>query len=223
MPAILKIDTVAPTVTITAPANNATPILKSSLASNFSCSDGTAPPASGVASCVGTVANGSNINTATVGSKTFEVTATDRAGNTTTVTHNYTVIYAMTLQPLKTPATQGSAVPIQWALKDALGNPINSLATMLKMESVFNSAVVPAGGCVASATGTRELLYSPATGAAGGSDFRLVSGGYRFNWDSTTASKAPIVTGKGCYTMLIYLNDRPDLTSPRLTTPVQLK
>jgi len=124
---------------------------------------------------------------------------------------------------LKTPANQGSAVPIQWALKDALGNSISSLATMLKMESVFNSAVVPAGGCVASATGTKELLYSPATGAAGGSNFRLVTGGYQFNWDTTTTSTAPIVTGKGCYTVLIYLNDRPDLTNPRLTTPVQLK
>ena len=224
MPATIKIDTVAPTVTITAPANNATPILKSPLAASFTCSDGTVPPASGLATstCVGTVANGSNINTATVGPKTFTVTATDRAGNTATVTNNYTVIYAMTLQPLKTPANLGSAVPIQWALKDAQGNPINSLATMLKMESVFNGPV-PAGGCVASATGTKELLYSPATGAAGGSDFRLVSGGYRFNWDTTTTSTAPIVTGKGCYTVLIYLNDRPDLTNPRITTPVQLK
>jgi hypothetical protein len=139
------------------------------------------------------------------------------------VTHNYTVIYAMTLQPLKTPANQGSAVPIQWALKDALGNSIQSLATLLKMESVFNSAVVPAGGCVASASGTKELLYSPATGATGGSNFRLVSGGYQFNWDTTTTSTVPIITGKGCYTVLIYLDERPDLTSPRLTTPVQLK
>jgi hypothetical protein len=31
------------------------------------------------------------------------------------------------------------------------------------------------------------------------------------------------VTGKGCYTVLIYLNDRPDLTTPRITAPVQLK
>ena len=219
----VKIDTLAPTVTITAPANNATPILKSTLASSFSCSDGTAPPASGVASCVGTVANGSNINTATVGPKTFTVTAKDVAGNTTAVTRDYTVIYAMTLSPLKTPANQGSAVPVQWALKDAQGNSINSLATMLKMESVFNSAVVPAGGCVASASGTKELLYSPATGAAGGSNFRLVTGGYQFNWDTTTTSTLPTITGKGCYTVLIYLNDRPDLTNPRITTPVQLK
>jgi len=222
MPATVRIDTVVPTVTITAPINNATSILKASVASSFSCSDGTAPPASGVASCVGTVANGSNINTATVGPKTFSVTATDVAGNTATVTNNYTVIYAMTLQPLKTPANQGSAVPIQWALKDAVGSSVSSLATLLKMESVFNGPV-PAGGCVASAAGTKELLYSPATGATGGSNFRLVTGGYQFNWDTTTTATAPIITCKGCYTVLVYLNERPDLTNPRVTTAVQLK
>jgi hypothetical protein len=113
-------------------------------------------------------------------------------------------------------------VPIQWALKDALGNSISSLATMLRMESVFNGPV-PVGGCVASAIGTTELLYSPATGATGGSNFRLVTGGYQFNWDTTTTSTLPIITGKGCYTVLIYLNDRPDLTNPRVTTAVQLK
>jgi len=213
---------VAPTVTIAAPAANATPILKSSVASSFSCSDGAAPPASGVASCVGTAANGANINTATVGPKTFSVTATDVAGNSTTVTTNYTVTYAMTLAPLKTPVNQGSAVPVQWALKDALGTPINSLATLLKMESVFNGPV-PTGGCVASASGTKELLYSPATGATGGSNFRLVTGGYQFNWDTTTTSTAPTITGKGCYTVLLYLDERPDLTNPRMSTAVQLK
>jgi len=82
---------------------------------------------------------------------------------------------------------------------------------------------VPAGGCVASATGIREVLYSPATGATGGSNFRLVIGGYQFNWDTTTTTTAPIVTAKGCYTVLIYLDERPDLTNPRLSSAVQLK
>ena len=68
-------------------------------------------------------------------------------------------------------------MPVSWVLKDALGANISSLTTLVKMESVFNGAV-PAGGCVASSVGTKALLYSPATGATGGSDFRLVSGGY---------------------------------------------
>jgi hypothetical protein len=83
------------------------------------------------------------------------------------------------------------------------------------MESVFNGAA-PAGGCVASSVGTKFTLYSPATGATGGSGFRLASGGYTINWDSSTANS----TGKGCYTVLLTLDDG---SAPRLTTAVQLK
>jgi hypothetical protein len=89
-------------------------------------------------SCTGTVATGAKINTATVGPKTFAVTATDVAGNTTTVTNAYTVVYAVTLLPVKGPATQGSAVPVTWELKDALGASVTSLSSLLTMESVFN-------------------------------------------------------------------------------------
>jgi hypothetical protein len=212
----VKIDTVAPTITITRAANNANIILKTVMTSSYTCTDPN--PASGVASCIGTVANGSNIDTATVGAKPFTVTATDNAGNQSTATNNYLVIYNFVLSSVKNPANLGSAVPISWQLKDALGNTINSLSTLVKIESVFNGAA--GGGCSASATGTRETLYQLPSGATGGSDFRLVSGGYAFNWDSTTASSAPTITGKGCYTVLITLNDG---SAARLTTPVQLK
>jgi hypothetical protein len=52
---------------------------------------------------------------------------------------------------------------------------------------------------------------------------RAASGGYQFNWDTTTTTTAPTLTGKGCYTVLLYLDDRRDLSAPRLTSPVQLK
>ena len=155
---------------------------------------------------------------------TFTVTATDVAGNTTTVTNNYIVIYAITLPALKSPAQQGSAVPINWTLKDALGNTISNLSTLVKMESVYNGPA-PAG-CSASTVGMKETLYSPATGATGGSSFRLVSGGYQFNWDTTTTTRddpsipGVDVTCKGNYTVLIHLNDG---SAARSTTTVQLK
>ena len=218
MPATVRIDTQKPTLTITAPANNATLLLRASVNASFSCSDGTAPPASGMKSCTGTVATGAKINTATVGPKTFAVTATDVAGNTTTVTNAYTVVYAVTLLPVKGPATQGSAVPVTWELKDALGASVTSLSSLLTMESVFNGPM-PSGGCVASTTGTRETLYSPANGSTGKSSFRYVPP-YQFNWDTTTTATAPTITGKGCYTVLIYLDDG---STPKMTTPVQLK
>jgi hypothetical protein len=82
--------------------------------------------------------------------------------------------FTVILSPLKTPAQQGSAVPIIWQLKDADGNLISSLSTLLKMESVFNGPA-PASGCVASATGVRETLFSLPNGATGSSSFRFVS------------------------------------------------
>ena len=123
--------------------------------------------------------------------------------------------YTITIDPLRSPANLGSAVTIEWELRNSAGVRLESLTTLLKIESVF-TGVAPATGCVASATGTKATLYSPATGATGGSNFRLVGNRFRFNWDSTTAN----ATGIGCYTILITLDDG---SAPRMTTPVQLR
>jgi hypothetical protein len=47
---------------------------------------------SGLASCAGPVANGTPIDTGSVGAKSFTVDASDNAGNTASLTHNYSVI-----------------------------------------------------------------------------------------------------------------------------------
>ena len=44
-----------------------------------------------ISTCKGTVANALPIDTSSIGTKHFTVTATDRAGNQTTKTINYTV------------------------------------------------------------------------------------------------------------------------------------
>ena len=85
------VDTVKPNATITTPAEGANIPQNQTVNADYSCSDS----GSGIKTtggCVGTVANGNPINTSTLGPKTFSVTATDNAGNTTTVTHNYTVV-----------------------------------------------------------------------------------------------------------------------------------
>ena len=46
-------------------------------------------------------------------------------------------------------------------------------------------------------------LYNPAAGATGGSDYRLVSNGDKFNWDTTSVS----ATGRGCYTIIWQFDD----------------
>ena len=138
---------------------------------------------------------------------------------TVTLTGTPRAQYTAVIPPLKTPAQQGSAVPVELGAQGR-ARALRRLARhAFKMESVFNGAAPP-GGCVASAAGTREMLYNVPIGATGNSNFRVVSGGYQFNWDTTTTMTQPVVTGKGCYTVLIYLADQ---SAPKLTTPVQLK
>ena len=66
-----------PQVTITAPADGAQIRLDKVTAAKYKCVD----RESGIDTCVGTVANGANLDTSTVGDHTFTVTATDLAGN----------------------------------------------------------------------------------------------------------------------------------------------
>ncbi len=78
---------IPPTVTIITPADGATYLPGQKVVANYTCadSDGT------VTSCVGPVAKGQPINTATSGNKTFSVTATDNDGATKTKTVSYRV------------------------------------------------------------------------------------------------------------------------------------
>jgi hypothetical protein len=81
-------DTTAPTVTITSPQDGITYNVDQQVAAAYACTD---PDGSGIASCVGTVAQGAMVDTAAAGPHTFTVTGTDNAGNPTTVTAHYNV------------------------------------------------------------------------------------------------------------------------------------
>jgi hypothetical protein len=84
------VDGTDPTVTITSPEDGATFDRNQAVNADFSCAD--EPGGSGLASCVGTVADGAALATGTVGEHELTVTATDQAGNETEVTHTYTVL-----------------------------------------------------------------------------------------------------------------------------------
>jgi hypothetical protein len=83
---VFLLDMTAPTVIITKPASGASYLQNSVVYASYSCSD------VHLQSCVGTVAAGSRIPTATIGTKSFTVTATDRAGNVRSKTVSYTVV-----------------------------------------------------------------------------------------------------------------------------------
>ena len=87
-----NIDTTPPTITITAPVNGATFTLNQVVNASYTCTD-----AVGVVTCLGPVATGAAIDTATTGAKTFTVTATDAAGNQRQEVRQYSVVAPPTI------------------------------------------------------------------------------------------------------------------------------
>ncbi len=90
----IRIDRTGPVVTVATPPAAAAPdalpayILGEAVAADWQALDGL----SGLGPVVATAASGQALDTATIGVKTFTVTATDRAGNTTTVERSYEVL-----------------------------------------------------------------------------------------------------------------------------------
>lgn len=83
-----EVDARSPSVFFGTPADGAAFQPNEVIPASYACFDG----ASGIASCVGDVAPGSPIDTSfRLPFKTFTVTATDNAGNTTTRTHHYLI------------------------------------------------------------------------------------------------------------------------------------
>jgi hypothetical protein len=97
-------DTTPPSITITRPPHGTTYTIGQAVTASYSCSD-----ASGVASCVGTVANGAAIDTATAGVKTFTVDAVDVEGVPARVVHTYRVMPASVTQNFDAIMPLGSA------------------------------------------------------------------------------------------------------------------
>lgn len=165
-------DTTSPTITIAAPTGT-TYTLSQVILADYACADESG--GSGLASCAGPVASGSPIDTATVGVKTFTVTATDNAGNTASQTVSYTVAYNIcALYDQGKAHKLGSTVPIKLQLCDA------------------NGANVSAAGVVVHASGLIKLDSTASDDLADASntnpdnDFRFDallggSGGYIYN------------------------------------------
>jgi hypothetical protein len=84
------VDTTPPTIELGVPADGAQYARGAEVPAKYSCTD--EQDGSGLAYCKGSVENGQPIDTATLGTKTFTVTAGDNRGNLTTVTRSYQVV-----------------------------------------------------------------------------------------------------------------------------------
>jgi hypothetical protein len=86
----VRIDSTAPSATVTTPADGAVYAAGAEVIADYACAD-SAPPGSGVQSCTGTVAGGTPLDTTTPGHFAFTVSARDVAGHETTRTATYTI------------------------------------------------------------------------------------------------------------------------------------
>jgi hypothetical protein len=88
------------------------------------------------------VPDGAALDTASVGPKTFTVSAMDAADNPGGATHAYAVRYAFSGfgRPIagdfgENLATAGQSVPVRYSLSDANGTSISSLASVVSLTS----------------------------------------------------------------------------------------
>jgi hypothetical protein len=118
-------DTTPPAIALTVPADGASYTEGDEPTAEYTCDDG--PDGTGVASCVGDVADGGRLDTSP-GDHTFTVTATDKAGNRSEVTHRYHVAsdttkptVTLTVPALGAVFTQDQDVPASFVCQDEPG------------------------------------------------------------------------------------------------------
>jgi N-acetylneuraminic acid mutarotase len=83
-----KVDKKPPTIAIGLPMAGATYRLRAKVGASYTCSDG----GSGTTSCSGPLANGALLDTSSVGTYTFTVTAIDTVGNSSSLSVTYRVV-----------------------------------------------------------------------------------------------------------------------------------
>ncbi len=193
----VNIDKTKPVVTITVPEQGEGYILNQLVIANWGAED----PLSGINSAIGTVASGLPINTSSVGTKSFTVTAEDKAGNLETMTVTYNVYYDFigVLQPINNDGSSifklKSTIPVKFQLKDANGNYINDAVARIFVKKISNGVN---GG---------EIEAISTSAATEGNLFRydFSDNQYIFNLGTKTLST-------GTWQIIIRLNDGSEHT-----------
>ncbi len=187
-----KIDSVAPTASVTSPANGANYVVGAAVVANYGCAD---TGGSGVATCSGPVASGRAIDTATPGAKTFNVTVTDNAGNSNSVQVSYTVGYTVVyISPTVGPPSVNNVSTIgrgpwytlaMWRLSSASGMPVApGLVSAVRYTPMTCGAALPAySDGYPSASGAIIPVPKP----------EVYQGPWVFGWQTPTT--------KGCYAL----------------------
>jgi len=195
----IKIDKTAPAIVINVPIDDEAYLLNATVLADWSATDSI----SGIADETGTVPSGGAIETATVGTKTFSVAATDNAGNTASETVIYQVVYNKTgfLPPIKEAPLQsdfksGRAVPAKFQLTDANGNCLSTAVAYFMYQLVISGETygdLEEGVSRSEATEGNLFRYDPEACQ------------YIFNWDIKGFSP-------GTYNIFADLDDGTSIT-----------
>lgn len=166
-----KVDKKAPDSIIAEP-KSITYILKQKVIASYTCTDG----GSGLATCTGPVASGSKINTASVGSKTFTVIATDNVGNTASQSVSYIVSYRICL--LYDPSKErpsGRTIRIRLQLCDSDGKNVSSSGIVVHALGITPGSLDPS---LPLNPGNNFRYHSGLGGRGGGYVYRVRTRGF---------------------------------------------
>jgi X-Pro dipeptidyl-peptidase len=163
-----------PTVKIVTPAEGATYVLDKPVAAIYKCNDDIA-----VSSCLGTVDNGDDIDTSTIGPHTFTVTATDSSGQTTTLTTHYNVVYTWNgfFSPISNTGDGLNLVHAGDLIK--LGFGLNGDRGL----NIF-AAGYPSSVPIACPSSTPHTVPAAGDGTAPGLSFGVASNHYSYGWQT---------------------------------------
>jgi hypothetical protein len=172
---VVPIDTTTPTITIDTPPEGAVYTLGQTVAASYHCTDA----GSGVVSCE-PVPSGSNIDTTTLGSKSFEVHASDAVGHTSSEAHQYSVVpwvFEGFLPPVDNPpvvnlAKAGSSVPLKWRLQHADGDLIRDIGVVASIQSQK----------IACATGPQDAVQETLTAGSSGLRYDPANEQFVYAW-----------------------------------------
>lgn len=187
------VDRKAPSITRFSPGSGPY-LLNEPVAADYSCLD----LGSGTVSCVGPVPDGANIDTATVGTKTFLIEAADAVGHRSFRSVDYKVAFAICLRYDPSRIFRGRTVPIRLALCDYAGSNVSAAGI-----TVAAIEIDPPMPLESRANPDNEFRFDPALEDGGGYVFNLEVGEFsngtyqlRFKADGDpTVHSAPFTVG----------------------------
>jgi hypothetical protein len=170
----MKIDTIAPGVTVSGPADGSTIVLGSPVATPSCTATDTGSGLGLLSTCTGTLTGG---NAKGVGLFTYTAKATDLAGNTTTKVIHYRVVYnfiGFTNPGNNSQTNAGNTLAVTFSLKNAAGQSIQTAAAPVWL-------VPQKGGLLKVGAGT----FGPTSPTASLFSFDLKRQQYTFNWQTS--------------------------------------